>query len=145
MFCPLVTAVETSAAARVLPPAMPLHLPLSLPSLLPPPPLVHNSGVQEDDADTESSTEQDQDDRTESEQSDDSNSFQADEQDQDPSVTGDIGDLPLENGGVERHYVHHANQQLNLKLNRVVLVAVLIALGLGLGHWIGKNIVLHLF
>lgn len=93
----------------------------------------------DDDADTESSTELDQDDRIESEQSDDAHSAQADEQEPgDLSTLSDIGDLPLVPGEVERHYVHCNNQQLNIKLNRVVFVAILLACGLGLGHWIGE-------
>lgn len=110
------------------PPSPPHHLPLPL-----------NPVVDAGDADTESSTEQDQDDRIESEQSDDANSAPPDDQDlPDLSSLSDIGDLPLVPGEVERHYVHENNMQLNIKLNYVVLTVVLVAFGLGLGHWIGS-------
>nr|KAG5705946.1 hypothetical protein BaRGS_010836 [Batillaria attramentaria] len=104
--------------------------------------LTGNLASQEDadDADTESSTEQDEDDRIESEQSDDANSAPPDDQDQpDLSSVDDIGDLPLVPGAVERHYIHHDNQQLNLKLNCVVVTVILVVFGLGLGHWIGER------
>ncbi|XP_076443384.1 uncharacterized protein LOC143281952 [Babylonia areolata] len=93
----------------------------------------------DDDADTESSTEDgDQDDRIESEQSDDAHSAPPDDLDQvDLSVVNDIGDLPVVRGNVERHYIHCNNQQLNGRLNHVVLVVLVLALGMGLGHWIG--------
>ncbi|KAK7116372.1 titin homolog [Littorina saxatilis] len=91
-----------------------------------------------DDGDTESSTEDhDQDDRIESEQSDDTNAGQADDQD-DLSLVNDLGDLPVERGDAERHYIHHNNQQLNGCLNRVMLAVVVLAVGMGLGHWIGS-------
>ena len=79
-----------------------------------------------------------QDDRIESEQSDDTTQADEDNLDQgDLSIVNDIGDLPVERGGAERHYIHCNNQQLNGRLNRVVLAVLVLVLGIGLGHWIG--------
>ena len=78
-----------------------------------------------------------QDDRIESEQSDDAVQAEDNLDQGDLSVVNDIGDLPVERGGVERHYVHCNNQQLNIRLNRVVLAVLVLTLGIGLGHWIG--------
>ncbi|KAL8590690.1 hypothetical protein ACOMHN_062753 [Nucella lapillus] len=98
-------------------------------------------GEDDDDADTESSTEEgDQDDRIESEQSDDAHSAPRDNLDLgDLSAVNDLGDLPVVRGDVERHYIHCNNQQLNGRLNHVVLAMLVLALGLGLGHWIGST------
>ena len=78
-----------------------------------------------------------QDDRIESEQSDDAVQAEDNLDQGDLSIVNDIGDLPVERGGVERHYVHCNNQQLNIRLNRVVLAVLVLTLGIGLGHWIG--------
>ncbi|KAK7496092.1 hypothetical protein BaRGS_00012793 [Batillaria attramentaria] len=121
------------------PPTLPPPPPPPQPPQVPPQP-AYNGAEDADDADTESSTEQDEDDRIESEQSDDANSAPPDDQDQpDLSSVDDIGDLPLVPGAVERHYIHHDNQQLNLKLNCVVVTVILVVFGLGLGHWIGER------
>ena len=69
-----------------------------------------------------------QDDRIESEQSDDAVQAEDNLDQGDLSIVNDIGDLPVERGGVERHYVHCNNQQLNIRLNRVVLAVLVLSL-----------------
>lgn len=105
-------------------------------NLLPPPALADGDMSVDEEADTESSAE-DQDDRIESEQSDDANSAQADNIDL--SILNDLGDIPVERGAAERHYVHCNNPQLNGRLNRMMLAVLVLALGMGLGHWIGST------
>ena len=78
-----------------------------------------------------------QDDRIESEQSDDAVQAEDNLDQGDLSLVNDIGDLPVERGTAARHYVHCNNQQLNSRLNRVMLAVLVLALGIGLGHWIG--------
>lgn len=78
-----------------------------------------------------------QDDRIESEQSDDAVQAEDNLDQGDLSMVNDIGDLPVERGTAERHYVHCNNQKLNSHLNRVMLAVLVLALGIGLGHWIG--------
>lgn len=128
-------------------PPLPAEIPAPPPSPPRPPALLclpspANNIVEDadDDADTESSTEQEEDDRIESEQSDDAHSAPPNDEDQaDLSLVGDIGDLPLVRGSVERHYIHKDNPQLNGKLNCVVVTVILVVFGLGLGHWIGST------